>query len=59
MCNKAQGEAMNHRQLGPRFSSQMDLYLHPCSAEREMEEAGKEKSMAALLFCYYICKMMR
>lgn len=59
MWNKAQGGPVNHRGLEPRFSSQMDLNLHACSAEREMEETGREKSLAALMFYYYIYKMMK
>lgn len=58
MYNKAQGEAMNHRCLRPRFSSQM-VSVSASLLCREMEEAGREKSMAALVFYYYICKMMR
>lgn len=50
---------MNHRGLEPRFSSQMDLNLHACSAEREMEETGREEALAALMFYYYIYKMMK
>ena len=56
---RSHGEAVNHRGLGPSFSSRIHLSLHPSSAETEMEGIGGEKSLTALVFYYYVCKMMR